>query len=228
MSQLNSVNSSNFRMSNGIAGGFDPPPYTDFVPQTRDSYELIHAAMQYDNFKPVMQETSFIETPPTYEQSSEAVEGLTAAEEAETSLATAGEAGLMEGIASPLAAIGAVKVTGDMASNSISNMLSTQFSNVNIQNTQAHGLDATRQVNMVNEANQQSLGNANFGMNIGSWFGPIGSYLGYAFSNTNVASSLNMNTGYSTNGMVNPELYDSVATSYASTEASDNQSIISQ
>jgi hypothetical protein len=127
----------------------------------------------------------------------------------------------------PLAAIGAIKATGDMASNAISSDLSSQFSNVNIANSQAHGLDAVRQSSMVNQADQQSLSNANFGMSIGSWFGPIGSYLGYAFSNTNVASNLNMNTGFGQQGMVNPELNDSVSTSYASQEASDNQSVIS-
>lgn len=127
----------------------------------------------------------------------------------------------------PLAAIGAIKATGDIASNSISSDLSSQFSNVNIANSQAHGLDAVRQSSMVNQADQQSLSNANFGMSVGSWLGPIGSYLGYAFSNTNVASNLNMNTGFGQQGMVNPELNDSVSTSYASQEASDNQSVIS-
>lgn len=179
-------------------------------------------AMDYgDNFK--VAETSFIETP-----SSATPEVESAVDTAETAAVDAG-ASVAEGLElGPLAVIGALKTTGDIASSSISNMLTSQYSNINIANTQAHGVDAIRQTAMVNQANQQSLSNAQNGMNIGSWFGALGSYLGYAFSNTNVASSLNMNTAYSNSGMVNPELQDSVATSYASTEASDNQSIIAQ
>lgn len=170
-------------------------------------------------------ETSFIDTPPSYTESAAEAASSDVAEEAAVDASATAVEGLEAG---PLAVIGAIKTIGDMTSSTISNSMSTQFSNQNIQNSLAHGVGAIQQTSMINQANQQSLANAQHGMSIGSWFGSLGAYLGYAFSDTNVASSLNMNTAYSTQGMVNPELYDTVATSYASTEASDNQSIISQ
>lgn len=184
------------------------------------NFSAFQEAFNYsDNFKTV--DTSFSASPET--TSSEdlvpevADEAAPIAEEAAGSLELA-----------PLAAIGGLKTTGDIASSSISNMLSSQFLNVNIANQQAHGLDAERQSSMVNQADQQSLANANHGMSIGSWLGPLGSYFGYAFSNTNVASNLNMNTGFGSSGMLNPELQDSVATTYASSESDVNQSVITQ
>lgn len=188
------------------------------------NFQQFRDAMDYsDNFK--VAETSFIETPPSTTVEAEAGETADAAIEATASASESIAEGLEIG---PLAAIGAVKTMGDITANTISNDLSSQFSNVNISNAQVHGVDAVRQSAMVNQANQQSLANAQHGMAIGSWFGSLGAYLGYAFSNTNVSSSLNMNTGYSSQGMVNPELQDSVSTSYASAEAQDNQSLISQ
>jgi hypothetical protein len=216
MSQLNAVS----KEPSYISRLFEMQNLSSNFQQFRD-------AMDYsDNLK--MAETSFIETPSNTTPESGAGEAAEAGEEAATAAASTGES-VAEGLEiGPLAAIGAVKTMGDITSNVISSDLSSQYTNVSLQNSQAHGLDAVRQSAMVNQANQQSLSNAQHGMSIGSWFGSLGAYLGYAFSNTNVASSLNMNTGYSTQGMVNPELQDSVATTYASTEASDNQSIIAQ
>jgi hypothetical protein len=213
MSQLNAID----RGPGYISRLFEMQNLSSNFQQFRD-------AMDYsDNLKEA--ETSFIETPPSTAVEAGAGETAEAAAEATASVSESVAEGLEIG---PLAAIGAVKTIGDITANTISNDLSSQFSNVNISNAQVHGVDAVRQSAMVNQANQQSLANAQHGMSIGSWFGSLGSYLGYAFSNTNVASSLNMNTGFSSQGMVNPELQDSVSTSYASTEAADNQSLISQ
>lgn len=187
-------------------------------------FQAFRDALNTDNFK--IAETSFIETPNTTADEVAGSESVTdLATEATTDVAESVAGGLELG---PLAAVGMFKTAGDMTSSGISANLSSQFNQTSISNSQAHGADASRQTAMVNQANQQSLTNAQHGMSIGSWFGPLGAFLGYAFSNTNVASSLNMATGFSNQGMVNPELADSVATSYASTEADDNQSVITQ
>lgn len=214
MSQLNAINNGSSHLSRLLE--------MQNLSSNFNQFRSVYANDADENFAKGMAETSFIETPPTESPAIEPVSDM-----AEEAVADASATAAESFEVGPLAIIGAAKTIGDMTSSTISNSLSSDYYNTAISNSQAHGVDAIRQTSMVNQANQQSLANAQHGMSIGSWFGSLGAYLGYAFSNTNVASSLNMNTGYSNQGMVNPELYDSVATSYASTEASDNQSVIS-
>nr|QHA33686.1 hypothetical protein 3 [Cacaos virus] len=135
--------------------------------------------------------------------------------------------GIVESIPEIGAIVAAVKTAGTLAEDPLANSLTSTYSAENQANLQQHGVDVLRQSAMINNANSTNFENTMRNMDVGSWFGPLGSYLGYAFSSTDSASSLNMNTAYSNSGMVNPELYSTVSTGYASDPAVDNQSVMS-
>lgn len=143
---------------------------------------------------------------------------------AEESVTTLGD--MVPGLGEALMVAQVVKATGDATSNSILTNVSNQYNQEHEANLLVHSSDANVESSLIDAQHSQNLSSLSNTLNIGSWFGPIGSALGYAFSNYNQPTNLNI--GYSPQGMIDPSSYLSSASSYASQVSSSNPSLMSQ
>lgn len=118
------------------------------------------------------------------------------------------------------------KATGQIFSNIITSDMQQHAQEVDAHNTLQHGIGVSTESNMISSANQTSISNVSKGIDTGSWFGFWGSLTGYALSNHNIAQTQNYDISNSNDGKVDPELYDTVNTGYASQQSDVNQSVM--
>lgn len=116
---------------------------------------------------------------------------------------------------------------GLMGSDIVSGLNAMTINQVDQANVAKPGAGAAQEASMIDKSLNSSASAQHSFMTAGALVGgPLGALLGYAFAPALSASSLNFNIAYSSGGMVDPELQNTVTTGFATQESASNPNIM--